>query len=267
MLYCCAWPRWWCFLTLHIPLLFPSRFPMRHRAEVATLKKQCFCRVLPILVFAFKNLNNKTPTDYCCSLLCFQGQLRRTESKCMQSWDLRTKLVSAVPLVETTPTWQSPTNCNGLWGRGKRQRPWDTSTVSTVFFLKWRVVCIKGRGKISTLVPVHLPRGWAGLTCPDPHPWIEPSACVRWQDEQCQAWSKAFQSQWEHFHWFQGLCITFLNIYKWKILYSRQPIFLRATLSCCPSVLLISEHHQKNNKANRKVLVCTTLLLLSSAEI
>lgn len=48
---------------------------------------------------------------------------------------------------------------------------------------------------------------------------------------------------------------------------TQDKLFFRATLPCCPSVLLISEHHQQNSKTNSKVLVCTTLLLLSRAEI
>lgn len=263
MLYCCAWPRWWCFLILHFPLLFPSRLPMWHRAEVATLKKQCFHGVLAILVLALKTLNNKTPTDCCCLLLCFQGQLRRTELKCMGCTYTEVLRLQGPSRSLLSHLWrphqcgvrapQPAEDCQEV----KKGKDLGTQVLFPHFFLKWRVVCIKGRGKISTLMPVHLPRGWAGLTCPDPHTWEKQSAHVGWQDEQCQAWSKAFQSQWEHFHSFQGL-----GLRSWTSTNERycthDNLFFRA---------MLPEHHQQNSKTNSKVLVYTTLLLLSRAEI
>lgn len=70
---------------------------------------------------------------------------------------LRTKGISVVPLVETTPRWQSPQPAMDCEEVKKCKDP-GTKALFPHYFLEWRVVCVEGSGKISTLVPVHLPR-------------------------------------------------------------------------------------------------------------
>lgn len=172
---------------------------MRHRAEVATRKKQYFHEVLAILVFSFK----KTPPTTALYCYNFQPHWEGIEAQglhlqCSPETDCKANPCGAPGSSGTEGLREmmerqeaAPLPC--LWGPhqhgrvsmacrgvGRSQnipRLWDIFFFPS-FFLRCMGVYVKGRGKIPAALPLHLPRGCSVLTLPGPHMWADLSACV-----------------------------------------------------------------------------------------